>query len=48
MNNIFKKHRVWIAVIIAAAVTAGVVIGVRGLYVHSFGKVLFPAYLPGP
>ena len=48
MNNIFKKHRVWIAVIIAAAVIAGAVIGVRALYVHSFGKVLFPVYLPGP
>ena len=48
MNNIFKKHRVWLAVIIAAAVIAGAVIGVRALYVHSFGKVLFPAYLPGP
>ena len=48
MNNIFKKHRVWLAVIIAAAVIAGAVIGVRALYVHSFGKVLFPAYLLGP
>ena len=48
MNNIFKKHRVWLAVIIAAAVIAGAVIGVRALYVHSFGKALFPAYLPGP
>ena len=48
MNNIFKKHRVWLAVIIAAAVIAGAVIGVRELYVRSFGKVLFPAYLPGP
>ena len=48
MNNIFKKHRVWLAVIIAAAVIAGAVIGVRALYVHSFGKVLFPVYLPGP
>lgn len=34
--------------IIAAAVIAGAVIGVRALYVRSFGKVLFPAYLPGP
>lgn len=48
MNNIFKKHRVWLAVIIAAAVIAGAVIGVRALYVRSFGKELFPAYLPGP
>ena len=48
MNNIFKKYRVWLAVIIAAAVIAGAVIGVRELYVRSFGKVLFPAYLPGP
>ena len=48
MNNIFKKHRVWLAVIIAAAVIAGAVIGGRALYVRSFGKVLFPAYLPGP
>ena len=48
VNNIFKKHRVWLAVIIAAAVIAGAVIGVRALYVRSFGKALFPAYLPGP
>lgn len=48
MNNIFKKHRVWLAVIIAAAVIAGAVIGVRALYVHSIGRVLFPAYLLGP
>ena len=34
--------------IIAAAVIAGAVIGGRALYVRSFGKVLFPAYLPGP
>ena len=48
MNNIFKKYRVWLAVIIAAAVIAGAVIGGRALYVRSFGKALFPAYLPGP
>lgn len=48
MNNIFKKHRVWLAVVIAAAVIAGVVIGARALYISSFGKTPFPAYLPGP